>query len=589
MKNIRVMCVITATLFALAIPTQLAAQSNPDHKHWHHHYKLINIGTFGGPQNYINGDDLLVPYIGSSQDINNAGAVIGWADTSTLDPNPNFCFNADCYTSHAFQWRNDVRTDLGVLPGGWSSATSWVSANGLIAGASQNGEFDPLDPGYPEDRAVLWRDGKMIDLGTLPEGGYESGAEAVNSRGQVVGWALNTVPDSYSMALFSSLYNFYEPIYPYQSRAFLWQGGAMQDLGTLGTGTDAYAMAINERGQVVGVSYTNSTPNQIPTQCSFNGALIPTQDPFLWENGKMIDLGTLGGTCGLPYWMNNQGQVVGQSDLAGDLSSHPFLWTTNKGMQDMGTLGGSSGSASMITDLGIVVGGTLLAGDNQIDAFLWDGKMHDLGALDGCSYAFAINDFGQVVGNWGGSDCTEGAFLWENGGPMVDLNTLVHSNSGLAVQGAILISDLGEIVGSSVDVNGNSYAILLIPCDENHPGVEGCDYSLVDATTAQEVSAPRSAPSATRRNPRLPRSNRYHILGMADPIVNQERAEFNASSGSENDVAKHSDACPATACSSHHRDGPMCGEGLCLPGHACIYFKGYDLTYKRYCYYEFIT
>ncbi len=348
-------------------------------------------------------------------------------------------------------------------------------------------------------------------------------------------------------------------------------------------------MAINERSQVVGISYTNSTPNQVPTPCSFNGALIPTQDPFLWENGKMTDLGTLGGTCGLPYWMNNQGQVVGQSDLAGDLSSHPFLWTTNKGMQDMGTLGGSSGSASMITDFGIVVGGTLLAGDNQIDAFLWDGKMHDLGALDGCSYAFAINDFGQVVGNWGGADCTEGAFLWENGGPMVDLNTLVHSNSGLVVQGAIQISDLGEIVGSSVDVNGNSYAILLIPCDENHPGVEGCDYSLVDPTTAQKISAPRPVPNGTQQIPRLQRSNRHHILGLEDPIVNHERAEFNASLGFGNDAAKPSNSCPATACSSHHTDGPKCGEGLCLPGHACIYFKGYDLTHKRYCYYEFIT
>jgi probable HAF family extracellular repeat protein len=522
MKNVRVICVIMATLFALTIPTPLSGQSNPGRKHWHHHYKLINIGTFGGPQNYINGDDLLVPYIGSSQDINNAGALIGWADTSTLDPNPNFCFNADCYTSHAFQWRNGVRTDLGVLPGGWNSATSWISASGLIAGASQNGEFDPLDTGYPEDRAVLWQNGKIIDLGTLPEGGYESGAEAVNSRGQVVGWALNTVPDSYSMALSSSIYNFYEPIYPYQSRAFLWQGGAMQDLGTLGTGTDAYAMAINERGQVVGVSYTNSTPNQIPTGCSFNGALIPTQDPFLWENGKMIDLGTLGGTCGLPYWMNNQGQVVGQSDLTGDLSSHPFLWTTNKGMQDMGTLGGSSGSASMITDFGIVVGGTLLAGDSQIDAFLWDGKMHDLGALDGCSYAFAINDFGQVVGNWGGADCTEGAFLWEDGGPMVDLNTLVHSNSGLAVQGAIQISDLGEIVGSSVDVDGNSYAILLIPCDENHPGIEGCDYSLVDSSNVQ-VRAPQNAwpsPGDSQNHDRNHRLMRRRVF-LGGPSSNQ--------------------------------------------------------------------
>jgi hypothetical protein len=90
MKCTRLTCL--ASLLALATALQLAAQDLQDHHKWHHHYKLINVGTFGGPQNYINGDDLLVPYIGSSQDINNAGTLIGWADTSTLDPNPNFCF-----------------------------------------------------------------------------------------------------------------------------------------------------------------------------------------------------------------------------------------------------------------------------------------------------------------------------------------------------------------------------------------------------------------------------------------------------------------------------------------------------------------
>jgi probable HAF family extracellular repeat protein len=475
----------------LMLPVQLVGQEGQPK---HHHYKLIEPATFGGPGSRING--FIYSGFSSVQDLNSTGTLIGWADTSTPDPyGPNFCFTTTCYVAHAFQLQNGVVTDLGVLSGGLSSATSWISANGLIAGASQNGETDPLFPGFPENRAVLWRNGKIINLGTLPEGGYESGAQAVNSSGQVVGWALNTIPDPYSMASLSTLYNYYEPFsYPSQMRAFLWQDGVMRDLGTLGTGTDAFAMAINEAGQVVGISYTDSTANQVTTPCA--SGPIPTQDPFLWENGKMIDLGTLGGTCGFPSWINNYGGVVGYSDLAGDQTFHAFLWTRWTGIQDLGTLGGSYALASMINDLGDVVGSSTLEGDNQSHAFLWNGKMHDLGSLDGsnCADAFSVNAQQQVVGN-SGPDCTS-AFLWENGGPMVDLSTLVSPNPGFASLGVIIINDRGEIGGQGNDASGFAHPVLLIPCDENHPDIEGCDYSLVESAAPAEVRTSTVNPAA---------------------------------------------------------------------------------------------
>jgi probable HAF family extracellular repeat protein len=494
--NIRIARLIffVCAIAALIIPMRTNAQSG---KGKHHHYKLVEPATLGGPGSRING--FLYSTFSSVQVLNNAGTLTGWADTSMQDPYQfsgnqygNFCFEGDCYVTHAFRLQNGVITDLGALPGGLNSATSWISANGLIAGTSQNGETDPLNPGFPENRAVLWRGGKIIDLGTLSEGGYESGAQAVNSSGQVVGWALNTVSDPYSMFLWSTLYNYYNPITSYQSRAFLWQNGVMKDLGTLGTGTNAYAMAINEQGQVIGISYTNSTPNGITTPCSTGP--IPTQDPFLWENGKMIDLGTLGGTCGFPSWINNYGQVVGSSDLAEDLTQHAFLWTRFKGMKDLGTLGGSSSNASMINDSGLAVGGSQLEGDTQFDAFLWDGKMRDLGTLDGanCAYAFSVNAQEQVVGN-SGADCANSAFLWEDGGPMVDLSTLISPNPGFPQLNVISINDRGEIAGIGVDASDNTHSVLLIPCDEYHPGIEGCDYSLVDAATAAEAQPPQIA------------------------------------------------------------------------------------------------
>jgi probable HAF family extracellular repeat protein len=469
----------------------------------HHHYRLIDLGTFGGPQSFLNGFE----YSGPLRNLNNMGLLAGWSDTSTLDPYQyssnefgNFCFNVDeapCYAAHAFVSLDGFTLDLGTLPGGYSSATTWISSNGLVAGVSQNGEFDPQEQGsptnYPELRAVLWSLGGIIDLGTL-EGGPESGASSVNSRGQVVGWAINTVPDPNSLFYSGYEYNFYQPIEQYETRAFLWQNGAMKDLGTLGTGNDAWAQAINDNGQVTGISYTNTTVNSALTQCGYAATTpVPTEAPFFWENDKMTDMGGLGGTCGQPLAINGVGQVVGFSDLSGDVAHHPFLWAKGTGMKDLGTLGGHSGIAQMINDHGVVVGGTTLAGDTQTDAFLWDGKMHDLGALDGCSYAFSVNAQVQVVGNWGGTNCGEGAFLWEHGGPMVDLSTLLTAPTNLLLF-VVSNNDLGEIAGIGVDASTNyAHAILLVPCDEKHPGIAGCDYSCVDAVQAERLSAVQQA------------------------------------------------------------------------------------------------
>ena len=81
---------------------------------------------------------------------------------------------------------------------------------------------------------------------------------------------------------------------------------------------------------------------------------------------------------------------------------------------------------------------------------------------------------------------------------MIDLASLISSDSGISVgAGAFDINDRGEIAGRGIDANGNKHAILLIPCDENHPDVEGCDYSLVNANTAAEISSQQAVQSST--------------------------------------------------------------------------------------------
>lgn len=128
----------------------------------------------------------------------------------------------------------------------------------------------------------------------------------------------------------------------------------MQDLGTLG-GPDADALLINERGQIAGISYTSSTPNP---------SGMPTVDPFLWEKGKILDLGSFGGTYGAVGWLNNQGQVAGFSNLTGDTTAHPFLWSQAEGMKDLGTLGGTFGLANWVNETGEVVGTATTQGDH---------------------------------------------------------------------------------------------------------------------------------------------------------------------------------------------------------------------------------
>jgi probable HAF family extracellular repeat protein len=276
---------------------------------------------------------------------------------------------------------------------------------------------------------------------------------------------------------------------PTQVRALLWQGGAIQDLGTLG-GPDSCAVFINQRGQVAGYSYTSSTPNP--------GTGIPTIDAFLWEDGRMLDLGTLGGTLVFTGGLNEGGQAVGISTLPGDSTFHPFL--SHRGvLSDLGTLGGNMGAANSLNDSDEVVGQADLPGSKAHHAFRWrQGVMTDLGTQDGdpCSEALSINSRGQIVG--GSKDCNTflHAFLWEEGGPMIDLNSFVPASSDLTLTVATLINDRGEIAVQGVLPDGDTHAVLLIPCEGDHSDNEGCE-------DAKSVTSSRnhSVPAATAGRP----------------------------------------------------------------------------------------
>ena len=155
--------------------------------------------------------------------------------------------------------------------------------------------------------------------------------------------------------------------------------------------------------------------------------------------------------------------------------------------------------------------------------------MTDLGTLGGNSCAAAINSKGQIVGSSDVQTSTfTHAFLWEHGGPMIDLNTLIPASSSLQLITAFNINDRGEIVGWGVpadvqDPHFGGRLFLLLPCGSDE---EGCDDDAVGTVPAsQSDSAPvdHSPTTSVHRRPtpreivaawRARMAQRYHIAGL---------------------------------------------------------------------------
>ena len=220
-------------------------------------------------------------------------------------------------------------------------------------------------------------------------------------------------------------------------QAFLYSNGQLTYLGTLG-GDTSFATAINANGQATG--YSNISAGK------------RTFHAFLYSNGVMTELHGLGPSVGNA--INASGQVAGDA-MPASKTTHGFISNGTK-MVDLGTLGGDTSDAVALNDSGQVTGRSEISGPGYNHAFLYaNGVMTDLGTLGGnSSGATALNESGQVAGYADTASSGSHAFI-SNGTTMTDLDTLGGENSV-----AYAINASGQVTGQSQTNTGEYHGFL---------------------------------------------------------------------------------------------------------------------------------
>jgi probable HAF family extracellular repeat protein len=382
-----------ATLATALAQGQAQAKAGPQ-------YQVSNLPTLGGTSS-------------GGNSINNQTWVAGYSRL----PDRN---------RHATLWRSGSLSDLGTL-GGPNSSVTWNVKNtqGVIVGISQTADPEPLGENWSSaafystpnnvgyiNLGFVWEQNQMRGLPTFL-GGNNGFATGANNLRQAVGWAENGVHDPTCCCT-----------QVLQFRPAMWTLGPpdqIHDLPLIPGDTSGAATAINDNGQIVGISGI----------CDQAVGRHTAKHAVLWENGGVTDLGTFPA----PWWntptaINQHGDIVGFAGdpafVEGDVL-HAFMWTREDGLRPLKPLKGRT--------------------PQHVD-----------------SEAYGINERRQVVGVSCDADQTDcRAVVWDHGAYPTDLNDLKGGYSAFLAS-AKDINDKGEITGRAVDpTTGALIAYLAVP------------------------------------------------------------------------------------------------------------------------------